>query len=292
MRPIVRNEVAAAAVDAPGPHLAVPAERREHREPSEFAREEPRLRRLSAMAADDPGRAALRDELILAFLPLGERIAARYATSMPSSREDLRQVAYVGVINAVDRWNPDRAGGDVLGFIVPSVRGEVLRYLRDRTWAVRVPRRLKELTVAINRATTALTHELGRAPRPSELARHLGTDVEEILEALQAEDNHHAAPLDAPQGDGERTLADRLTESDPDMEIVDDVVTLRPLLERLPERERRIIELRFFHDRTQTQISHEVGISQMHVSRLLARTLTRLRHAMLDDEAPAEADGA
>jgi RNA polymerase sigma-B factor len=287
--PIAQSEVTAVAVDAPAPHAAVPAE---HREPSEFAREEPRLRRLAAMAADDPERAALRDELILAFLPLGERIAARYAGSTPGSREDLRQVAYVGVINAVDRWNPDRARGDVLGFIVPSVRGEVLRYLRDRTWAVRVPRRLKELTVAINRATAVLTHDLGRAPRPSELARHLDTDVEEILEALQAEDNHHAAPLDAPQGDGERTLADRLSESDPDMDIVEDVVTLRPLLEQLPERERRIIELRFFHDRTQTQISHEVGISQMHVSRLLARTLTRLRHAMLDDETPAEADGA
>jgi RNA polymerase sigma-B factor len=285
----VRSDV---TVDAPAPRAAVAAEGREHREPSEFAREEPRLRRLAAMAADDPERAALRDELILTFLPLGERIAARYATSMAGSREDLRQVAYLGVINAVDRWNPDRARGDVLGFIVPSVRGEVLRYLRDRTWAVRVPRRLKELTVAINRATTPLTHELGRAPRPSELARHLGTDVEEILEALQAEDNHHAAPLDAPQGDGERTLAEQLSEPDPDMDIVDDVVTLRPLLERLPARERRIIELRFFHDRTQTQISQEVGISQMHVSRLLARTLTRLRHAMLDDEATADGEGA
>jgi RNA polymerase sigma-B factor len=261
------------------------------REPSEFAREEPGLRRLAALPADHHERASLRDELIMAFLPLGERIAARYAASWPGSRDDLRQVASIGVINAVDRWDPDRACGDVLGFIVPSVRGEVLRYLRDRTWAVRVPRRLKELGVAINRATALLTHELGRAPRPSELARHLDADVEEILEALHAEDNHHAAPLDAPPPDGaagDQTLADRISAPDNDMEEVDDIVTLRPLLRRLPDRERRIIELRFFHDRTQSQIAQEIGISQMHVSRLLSRTLTQLRTAMLDEE-PADA---
>jgi RNA polymerase sigma-B factor len=244
---------------------------------------------LAALPADHPERAALRDELIMVFVPLGERIAARYAASWPGAREDLRQVALLGVINAVDRWDPDRARGDVLGFMVPSVRGEVLRYLRDRTWAVRVPRRLKELGVAVHRATAQLTHELGRAPRPSELARHLGTDVEEVLDALHAEANHHAAPLDAPHpgaGAGERTLAERISAPDRGMEAVEDVVTLRPLLEGLPERERRIIELRFFHDRTQTQIAAEIGISQMHVSRLLARTLGRLRRAMLDDPPP------
>jgi len=258
----------------------------EQREPSEFACEEPRLRRLAELPADDAERASLRDELIMAFLPLGERIAARYASSWPGSREDLRQVASIGVINAVDRWDPERACGDVLGFMVPSVRGEVLRYLRDRTWAVRVPRRLKELGVAINRATAQLTQDLGRAPRPSELARHLVVDVEEVLEALHAETNHHAAPLDAPHpGDdaGERTLADRISTPDPAMEAVTDVVTLRPLLRGLPDRERRIIELRFFQDRTQSQIAQEIGISQMHVSRLLARTLAGLRTAMLAD---------
>ncbi len=259
------------------------------REPSEFACYEPLLRRLAALPAEDPERAVLRDELIVAFLPLGERIAARYAAAWPGSREDLRQVASLGVINAVDRWDPDRARGDVLGFIVPSVRGEVLRYLRDRTWAVRVPRRLKELTVAINRATAQLTHQLGRAPRPSELARHLDTDVEEIVDALHAEANHHAAPLDAPgprgDGPGERSLADQLSEPDRDMEAVDDVVTLGPLLKQLPERERRIVELRFFQDCTQSQIAQEIGISQMHVSRLLTRILGRLRNAMLDEPA-------
>jgi RNA polymerase sigma-B factor len=258
----------------------------EPRDPSEFACEEPRLRRLAALPADHPDRAALRDELIMVFVPLAERIASRYAASWPGSRKDLRQVAVLGVINAVDRWDPERACGDVLGFVVPSVRGEVLRYLRDRTWAVRVPRRLKELSVAINRATAQLTHELGRAPRPSELARRLDVDVEEVLEALHAEANHHAVPLDAPRpGDdaGERTLANRIVAPDREMDAVEDVVTLRPLLRQLPERERRILELRFFHDRTQSQIAQEIGISQMHVSRLLTRTLTGLRTAMLTD---------
>ncbi|MDN5857847.1 MAG: sigma-70 family RNA polymerase sigma factor, partial [Pseudonocardia sp.] len=246
---------------------------------SEFAAEEPRLRRLARMPAEHPERAELREQVILAFLPVGERIAARYSASWPGAREDLRQVASVGVINAVDRWNPDRASGDVLGYIVPSVRGEVLRYIRDRTWVLRVPRRLKELSVAVSRAVGILTHELGRAPRPSELARHLDVDVEEVLEALTAEANHHAATLDAPGADGARALADRISDSDRDMHTVDDVVTLGSLLRRLPERDRRIIELRFFHDRTQTQIATEIGISQMHVSRLLSRTLAGLRRA-------------
>ena len=256
------------------------------RAPSEFAWAEPRLRRLSGLAADDPERAALRDELIMVFVPLGERIAARYAASWPGSREDLRQVAVLGVINAVDRWDPERACGDVLGFMVPSVRGEVLRYLRDRTWAVRVPRRLMELGVALHRASAQLTQELGRAPRPSELARHLDVDVEEVLEALHAEANQRAAPLDAPRpgdGVGERSLADRVGGPDRGVDAVADVVTLGPLVRGLPGRERRIIELRFFHDRTQSQIAQELGISQMHVSRLLARTLAGLRTAMLDD---------
>jgi RNA polymerase sigma-B factor len=275
---------AAAGSDAAVPTLA-------RRQPSEFAAEEPRLRRLAALPADDPLRPALRDQLIMTFLPVGEHIAARYSSVWPGAREDLRQVASVGVINAVDRWDPDRAGGDVLGFVVPSVRGEVLRYIRDRSWALRVPRRLKELTVAINRATGPLTHELGRAPRPTELARHLDVDVEEILEALHVETNHYAATLDAPGSSDARTLADRVGEADPHMQVIDDVVTLRPLLHRLPDRERRIIELRFFQDRTQTQIADEIGISQMHVSRLLARTLARLRSAMRDDDALPAAAG-
>jgi RNA polymerase sigma-B factor len=127
-----------------------------------------------------------------------------------------------------------------------------------------------------------LTQELARAPRPSELARRLDVDVDEVIMALQAEESHDSAPLDAARSDDDSTLADRIPETDPRLEIVDDLVALGPLLERLPDRERRILELRFFGDRTQSQIAEEIGISQMHVSRLLSRTLAWLRRELAE----------
>ncbi|MDN5861138.1 MAG: sigma-70 family RNA polymerase sigma factor, partial [Pseudonocardia sp.] len=241
---------------------------------SEFARLVPLLYRLSTLPADAPERATLRERVIMELLPVGERLARRYTSANPWSREDLWQVASVGVIKAVDRWDPDRsAGSDVLAFLVPSVRGEILRWFRDRTWAVRVPRRLKELSVAIHRVTGELAQELGRVPRPSDLARRLAVNVEEVVEALGAEAaGHHAATLDAANGPYDDTvLAERLGVDDELLAAVDDVQSVRPLLDRLSERERRIVLLRFYGGWTQSQIAAEIGISQMHVSRLLAR---------------------
>ncbi|MEU7819121.1 sigma-70 family RNA polymerase sigma factor [Pseudonocardia sp. NPDC049154] len=175
---------------------------------------------------------------------------------------------------------PERAGGDFLGYLIPCVRGEMLRYFRDRTWSMRVPRRLKELSVAIGKASGPLAHELGRAPKPSELARHLGVDREEIVDALAAKANQHAGSLTAVDDADDQPVADTLGEVDKALEHVDHRESLRPLISALPERERLILTLRFFGEMTQTQIAQRVGISQMHVSRLLARTLAQLREGL------------
>ena len=251
---------------------------------SEFAHLVPLLDRLSELPAGGRERAALRERIIVELLPVGERLARRYTSTNPWSREDLEQVASVGVIKAVDRWDPVRAdGSDVLAFLVPSVRGEILRWFRDRTWAMRVPRRLKELGVTIRGVAGELTQELGRSPRPSDLARRLGVDVEEVVEALRAEAGHHTSTLDAGTGPDDQALSERLGVEDELLAGVENVEAVRPLLDRLPARERRIVLLRFYGGRTQSQIAEEIGISQMHVSRLLARTLASMRETLLND---------
>jgi RNA polymerase sigma-B factor len=251
---------------------------------SEYADQMPRLRRYAALHEGDPRRAELREELILAFLPVVENLAKRHGAGYPASNEDLVQVGTIGLINAVDRWDPDRAQGDFLGYLIPCVRGEILRYFRDRTWSTRVPRRLKELSVAITRATGPLSQSLGRAPRPSELAEHLKADVSEIIDALGAKNSHHAGPLDASDPETDSSLADRLGELDGELETVEYRHALRPLLAQLPDRERTILLLRFFGEMTQTQIADRIGISQMHVSRLLSRTLEQLRQGLVESE--------
>jgi RNA polymerase sigma-B factor len=154
--------------------------------PSEYADLMPKLREFAALPAGDPLRGVLREELILAFLPVVQHLAARHARHVPASAEELTQAGTVALITAIDRWDPEMARGEFLGYLIPCVRGEMLRWFRDRTWSMRVPRRLKDLSVAIGRAGDPLSQELGRAPRPSELAAHLGATVEEVIEALEA----------------------------------------------------------------------------------------------------------
>jgi RNA polymerase sigma-B factor len=263
-----------------------PAEAQEQYAPSEYADLAPALTELSGLPDTDPRRAELREEIVLALLPVVQHLAARHGRGHPQSREELEQVGAVGLLGAIDRWNPERSPSDVLGYVIVCVRGEILRYFRDRTWSTRVPRRLKDLGVAIGQATGPLSQQLGRAPRPSELATHLGADINEVVEALHAQDSRRAGSLDAATDSDGLPLTDRLGEVDPDIEHVEYRHALKPLLERLPERERTILILRFFREQTQTQIAEQVGISQMHVSRLLARTLTQLRSALLDDSPP------
>lgn len=247
---------------------------------------QPALRRYAERYVDGADEAQLRDHLIRGFLPLVQNLAQRFRTPAHPV-DDIEQAGVVGLIKAIDRYDPDAATGGVLGYLVPSIRGEMMRYLRDHTWAMRVPRDLKELSVAVKKATDTLTHRLGRAPRPTELAREIGVRVEEVVETLGALESYQATPLDVPLNEGGLSIAERMGEDDTDLDLVENRDDLRRAIAGLPERERTILLLRFYGEQTQTRIAEQVGVSQMHVSRLLTRTLSRLRE-QLDGEAAAE----
>jgi RNA polymerase sigma-B factor len=244
---------------------------------SEYAHLVPLLAEYAKLDGTDPRHESLRDELVTGYLPVAQHIARRFA-HRGEPLDDLVQVATVGLINAVDRFEPDR-GSDFFSFAVPTISGEVRRHFRDQGWSMRVPRRLKDLHVSINAAVAELSQGLGRAPRPSELAEKLGLPTNEVLEGLAAGQAYRGSSLDEIlSGDQSgTTLGDLLGEADAELERVDYQQSLQPLLAELPERERTILMLRFFGNKTQTQIADQVGVSQMHVSRLLAQTLARLR---------------
>lgn len=232
----------------------------------------------AALPPGHPRIAALRSALITGHLPVARNIARRFA-QRGDTIDDLEQVATLGLINAVDRFDPER-GVDFLAFAVPGITGEVRRHFRDRTRTIRIPRRILQLQAAAYEATTDLTQRLGRAPRPSELAGRMGVPLEDVLEVLAAHYAAYPASLDEPQQDDDRpgrTRIGSLGGADPGLGLVEDRVAVVPLLAELPDRERRILQLRFFDDLTQTEIATLTGISQMHVSRLLSRTLGTLR---------------
>jgi RNA polymerase sigma-B factor len=236
------------------------------------------------LPADDPRRARLRAELIAGYRPVAQHIARKYI-HRGENPDDLEQVATVGLILAVDRFDPER-GVDFLSFAVPTITGEVLRHFRDRSMAVRVPRRLRELQAAIYDAAADLGQRLGRAPRPSEIAATLGVELEVVLEGLAAQGAAHTSSLDEPawNDDGaadQARFAAVLGRAEPQFDLIEYRESLVPLLAALPERERNILLMRFFGGMTQTEIGQRVGISQMHVSRLLSRTLASLRTTMV-----------
>ncbi|HEX3787809.1 MAG TPA: RNA polymerase sigma factor SigF [Pseudonocardiaceae bacterium] len=236
----------------------------------------------------DSERCHVRTRLVAEHLPVAEHIARRF-TNRGQPTEDLKQVAALGLIQAVDRFDPDH-GSDFLSFAVPTITGEVRRYFRDSTWSVRVPRRLKELNATISTAAATLGQRLGRAPRASELAAELNLPIEEVREGLAAGNAYRSDSLDeALSNDGENrtSLGDRLGETDDELLSVENREALYPALANLAERERTIVVLRFFGNFTQTQIAERVGISQMHVSRLLATSLDKLRRALVE-ESPAQ----
>ena len=175
------------------------------------------------------------------------------------------------------------AGIDFLSFAIPTITGEIRRHFRDHTWSTRVPRRLKDLQSQLTAVVGPLSQELGRAPRPSEIARRLGIAVEEVLDGLEAQQAYRSSSLDELTCVAGSPLTDRLGGADAELDQVDYRETLTPLLDELPARERTILVLRFFGNQTQTQIAEAVGISQMHVSRLLTQTLTGLRRRMTDE---------
>ncbi len=234
----------------------------------------------------DRDRTRLREELAMAFLPVVEHIAARYG-GRGEPTDDLEQVGTIGLLGALDRFTPPPDTTDLvgafLGFAVPTVTGEIRRHFRDRTWSMRVPRRMKDLQGPIREATATLSRDLQRAPRPSEIAAHLAVSLDDVVEALQAQNAYTPTSLDAPLRPDGSTVADLHGDLDTALATVEYRQALRAALDLLPDRERRILVLRFFGERTQTQIAEEMGLSQMHVSRLLSRSLAALRRRMAGD---------
>ncbi|WP_030707926.1 RNA polymerase sigma factor SigF [Streptomyces sp. NRRL F-2580] len=220
----------------------------------------------------------VRGALIEANLPLVRYAAARFR-SRNEPMEDVVQVGTIGLINAIDRFDPDR-GVQFPTFAMPTVVGEIKRYFRDNVRTVHVPRRLHELWVQVNAATEDLTTLHGRTPTTPEIAERLRITEDEVLSCIEAGRSYHATSLEAAQeGDGMPGLLDRLGYEDPELAGVEHRDLVRHLLVQLPEREQRILLLRYYNNLTQSQISAELGVSQMHVSRLLARSFARLRSA-------------
>ncbi|MER7667025.1 RNA polymerase sigma factor SigF [Kitasatospora sp. NPDC096128] len=207
------------------------------------------------------------------------RFAIRRVGNRRESEEDLIQVGSLGLIKAIDRYDPDH-GAEFVTFALPTILGEIRRHFRDATWAVHVPRRLQELRITLAKARDVLFQRLGRAPTVAELAVHLDLSQEEVIEGLTAANGHTAGSLDAPVTEGEEDpgpLAQRLGEEDPRFDTVENLIVLKPLVAALPERDRQILSMRFGEELTQSQIGARLGLSQMHVSRLLSRTLKHLR---------------
>ncbi|APU14410.1 MULTISPECIES: RNA polymerase sigma factor SigF [Actinoalloteichus] len=236
---------------------------------------------LTDLSEGDPRRTTVREKLITEHQALALHIAQRFS-NRGVAMDDLVQVANVGLIQAVDRFDPAR-GTDFLAFAVPTIMGEVRRYFRDRSWSVHLPRRLKELHLAINAVVRELSQSLGRAPTSTEIADRLGISREEVIEGLEVRHAYRSSSLDEVLGDEDSpSLSSTLGAEDPEMAVVENREALHPLLASLPERERTVLLLRFFGNMTQTQISERVGVSQMHVSRILAKTLRHLREQLGD----------
>jgi RNA polymerase sigma-B factor len=238
---------------------------------------------LNTMSEDDPQRRSMRDELVEMHLPLVEYLARRFR-NRGEPYDDLVQVATIGLIKSIDRFDTER-GVEFSTYATPTIVGEVKRHFRDKGWAIRVPRRLQEMKLALTKATSELSQRNGRAPTVAELATHLGLSEEDVLEGLESSNAYSAISLDAPDLDDETSaMSDTLGVMDQALEGVEYRESLKPMLEQLPPREKRILLLRFFANMTQSQIAAELGISQMHVSRLITRTLAQLREGLLAED--------
>ena len=240
--------------------------------------------RLAELPESDPERLRIRGQLVELHLPLVEYLARRFR-NRGEWLDDLTQVATIGLIKSIDRFDLGR-GVEFSTYATPTIVGEIKRHFRDKGWAVRVPRRLQELKLALTKAIGDLAQGLGRAPTVAELAAHLQMSEEDVLEGLESANAYSTVSLDAPDSGDEDApaVAESLGMVDEALEGVEYRESLKPLLERLPPREKRILLLRFFGNMTQSQIATELGISQMHVSRLLARTLTQLREGLTTED--------
>jgi RNA polymerase sigma-B factor len=223
----------------------------------------------------------LRDELIAEHLGLAIALARRFS-GRGEAVDDLEQIATLGLLKAVERFEPER-GLAFSTFATPTISGEIKRHFRDKSWSVRVPRALQELGLRLTATVADLTNELGRSPTVAEIAERLEVDPEAVLEAMEANRAFATQSLDAQLPGDDRTLGDTLGGEEPGMDQVEHEMVVSDLLARLPEREQTILRLRFFDGLTQTEIAARVGISQMHVSRLLSRSLDALRRDLDQD---------
>ncbi|MGN6130968.1 MAG: sigma-70 family RNA polymerase sigma factor [Nocardioidaceae bacterium] len=234
---------------------------------------------------DESARERLREQVVLANTGVARAIAFRYR-QRGLSLDDLVQVAYVGLVKAVNGFDPAHER-DFLSYAVPTISGEVKRYFRDFGWTVRPPRRVQELQSRIGAVTHDLSQQLGRSPRPGEVAEALDVDVETVIEALAAVGCFNPSSLDVPVGeDGSASLGQLLPHPREDFHSAEARVMLAPALRRLGERDKRILELRFFHGWTQEQIAADIGVTQMQISRLLSRIFTDLRTTLTSDTTP------
>ncbi|MEI8081156.1 MAG: RNA polymerase sigma factor SigF [Actinomycetes bacterium] len=252
-------------------------------------RERVLLSELGTLDHDDPRYRAVRDELVTMHLPLVEYLAQRFR-DRGEATEDLVQVGTIGLIKAVDRFDIDR-GFEFSTFATPTIIGEIKRHFRDRGWSIRVPRRLQEMRQQISLATADLSQKSGRSPTVSELAEYIGCDEDEVLEGIESSQAYSTLSLDSPGGSGDSnadseasSLSDLLGSEDEALIGVEYRESLKPLLAQLSERERQILMMRFFHNMTQAQIAERIGVSQMHVSRILAKCLQQLREGLADDD--------
>ncbi|WP_221353786.1 SigB/SigF/SigG family RNA polymerase sigma factor [Streptomyces beigongshangae] len=261
----------------PAPPVRAPSARHPHDDAPDSATD---FARLAAMEAG-PERDAVRDELVTAWLPMAHRIAGRFR-DRGENIEDLRQVAAVGLVKAIDRFDPSR--GAFESYAVPTITGEVKRHFRDRMWALRVPRRVQELRNKVRIARRELTQNPG-APEPTaaEIAAHTGLTEDEVAAGMEAMESFSTLSLDAElsSADDNYSLADTLGDPDSSFDVVLDREAAKEGLRRLPERERNILYMRFFEDMTQNRIADKLGISQMHVSRLITRSCARVREEAL-----------
>jgi RNA polymerase sigma-B factor len=275
------SPAAAEAAEAPDPPAPAASEAAASEVADDRAHTRLLLREFAEMALDAPERSSRRDELMRLHMPIVEYVARRfYGRGEPMN--DLVQVGSIGLINALDRFDPGR-GLEFTSYATPTIVGEIKRYFRDKGWMVRVPRRLQEVRSAMGPATADLNQQLGRSPTVAELAKRIGATDDEVVEALESGNAYSPASIEA-QADSASgwSLADTLGIEDAGIEQIEYRESLKPLLASLGERERTILVLRFFHNRTQSQIAEEIGLSQMHVSRLLARTLAQLRTGLAD----------
>jgi RNA polymerase sigma-B factor len=224
------------------------------------------------------GDSAAREQLVERFLPLARQLARRYQRG-GEQLDDLIQVASLGLLKAIDRFDPARETA-FSSFAVPTILGELKRHFRDKGWAVRVPRDLQEMAVRVDRIADEMSREIGRAPTPGEIAERTGTSLEQVLEAREASAAYRAVSLDRPRSDDEEegdSFADAVGAEDPGFGLAEDAATVDRLMRVLSEREREVLRLRFEEDLTQSEIGQRVGVSQMHVSRLIRQSIARLR---------------